>query len=318
LIEKLRQRCVTLVYISHVLDDVLRLCDAIVVLRDGQVVGSGGTSEFDHNRLVSLMVGRSITQMYPQRAVTPAREPILEVRGLSRIGSAANITFTLHKQEVLGVAGLMGAGRSELARMLFGLDATDSGEIRLLGRQLAPGSPHGRIEQGIAFLTENRREDGLCLDGSIAGNMALVAIRQFSGPLLRWVRVRELLNRLREMRARVGVTPSARDEQAVKTLSGGNQQKVVLAKWLLAGPRVFILDEPTRGIDVGARHQIYELINQLAVDGAGVLIISSELEELIGLCDRILVMRNGELAGEFARGQFDREQILRAALREGT
>ena len=316
LITTLRGRGVTIIYISHVLADVLRLCDAIVVLRDGQVVGSGGKREFNHDRLVTLMVGRNITQMYPRRTFAPTCQPLLEARGLSRAGIASNITFTLHKQEVLGIAGLMGAGRSELARMLFGLEPIDGGAICLEGRALPPGGPRQRIERGMAFLTEDRREDGLCLEGSIAGNMAMASVRRFSGAPLRWIRSGKLQDELCEIRGRVGITPLAGNDQAVKTLSGGNQQKVVLAKWLLARPRVFILDEPTRGIDVGARHQIYALINDLAETGAGILVISSELEELIGLCDRILVMRNGAIVKEFPRERFDREQLLRCALWE--
>jgi ribose transport system ATP-binding protein len=207
----------------------------------------------------------------------------------------------------------MGAGRSELARILFGLDPCATGEIRLAGRPLT-GSPRHRIRRGLGFLTEDRRQEGLCLEAAIADNIALVTLPAMSrtpARLLDFGGIRAAVGRIREA---VRLSPNAADTQAVRTLSGGNQQKVVLAKWLLADPKVLILDEPTRGIDVGAKFEIYQLIHQLADRGAGVLVISSEIEELIGICDRLLVMRHGEIAGEFGRGDFDRERILAAAL----
>jgi ribose transport system ATP-binding protein len=211
----------------------------------------------------------------------------------------------------------MGAGRSELARLLFGAEPCARGQVLLDGRPLQARSPRRSIQRGLAFLTEDRREEGLCLEASIADNMALVSL-----PALRrwgtgWIRQGQLRAAVARLRREVRLTETARDVQPVKTLSGGNQQKVVLAKWLLAEPRVFILDEPTRGIDVGAKVEVYRLINELADRGAGLLLISSELEELIGLCDRILVLRQGEIVDELCRGQFDPERILRSALGTG-
>jgi ribose transport system ATP-binding protein len=313
LINKLQKRGLSLIYISHNLDHVLRLCDDIVVLRDGELVGSGPKAEFTLDRMVSLMVGRSITQLFPSRPSAPAAETLLEVRRLFQPGMVAGIDFTLHRGEVLGLSGLMGSGRSELARILFGLDPFASGEILLHGKPVRP-APRQNIQRGLAFLTENRREEGLCLEASIADNIALVTLPTHSTKALGWLNRGSVRQTVDTIRRAVRLTMTARAEAPVKHLSGGNQQKVVLAKWLLAKPSVFILDEPTRGIDVGAKSEIYQLINDLSAQGAGVLIISSEIEELIGLCDRILVMCRGEIRDELRRPEFDRERILASAL----
>ncbi len=324
LMDQLRRRGLTLIYISHALGDVLRLCDDLVVLRDGEVVGGGAARDFSSDRLVSMMVGRPLSQLYPQRqpmSRTPpspdsgakARPPALEVMSVSQPGLVREISFTLALGEVLGIAGLMGAGRSELARILFGLEPHASGSIRLEGRLLR-GGPRRRIRRGLAFLTEDRRREGLCLEASIADNLALVTLAQHARTPARWLDFAGLGNAVARMRGAVRLSATAHVAQPARTLSGGNQQKVVLGKWLLAEPRVLILDEPTRGIDVGAKFELYQLVLQLADRGAGVLLISSEIEELMGLCDRILVMRQGAMSAEFPRTAFDRERILAAAL----
>jgi ribose transport system ATP-binding protein len=316
IVRRLRERGVALIYISHNLEQVRALCNDLVILRDGQVVGQGAMPDFNLDRIVSLMVGREITRFFPPRARRPSSEVVLEARGLSQPGMARDITFQLRRGEVLGVSGLMGSGRSELARILFGLDDCASGEIRLAGERVNHLSPRKRIERGMAYLTEDRRTDGLCLEASVGENITLVALRRLAGrmPVVRREQARAAVGR---MRAAVRLTPGARDTQPVKTLSGGNQQKVVLAKWILNEPKVFILDEPTRGIDVGAKCEIYRLINELVGQGAAVLMISSEVEELIGMCDRILVMNRGAIGDQIESGQFDRERILRAALHGG-
>jgi ribose transport system ATP-binding protein len=316
LMSQLRECGVSMVYISHNLGDVLRLCDDIVVLRDGEKAGSGPASEFNLDRLIALMVGRSLNQLFPERMAPPGEQPVLELRSVSQAGIAKDISFTLHKAEVLGISGLMGSGRSELARLIFGLDAFQHGEIRLRGELLRRVEPKKVIQRGLAFVTENRREEGLCLEASIADNIALVTLPELARKPLRLVDRLTLRGAVARIRKSIGLTSSARDEQPVRTLSGGNQQKVVLAKWLLAKPEVLILDEPTRGIDVGAKMEIYKLINELAARGAGILLISSELEELIGLCDRILVMSRGEIRDELRRTNFDRERMLRSALHD--
>ncbi len=408
LMQRLRERGVAMIYISHILGDVLRLCDDIVVLRDGAMVGNGVRAEFTSERMISLMVGRELSQLYPKRRergdsvplspqrgegwgegwerhetqaanesaglnhpapVTPPHEPflgssrrdeahasqpekdqslvtsaatvqgfearnfvsgnslpverrggpeaLLELRHVSQPHIVRDISFALHRGEVLGISGLMGAGRSELARIIFGLDAHAGGEILLNGKALPRSGPRARIQHGLAFLTEDRRHEGLCLEASIADNLALVALRRHARTPLKFLSTGTWREAIRTMRAAVKLSPNARDEQAVKTLSGGNQQKVVIGKWLVAEPRVFILDEPTRGIDVGAKFEIYQLIHDLADRGAGVLVISSEMEELIGICDRILVMAQGEIRDELRSVEFDRERILRAALLDG-
>ena len=224
---------------------------------------------------------------------------LLEARRLTQPTILENVTFSLRAGEILGIAGLMGSGRSELARILFGLDPCARGEILLSGHPIQHLPPRERIRRGLAFLTESRRDDGLLMPASVLANLALVAPRS---------------SELAGVAARVGVRCASLDRQPVRQLSGGNQQKVALGKWLVRPPRVFLLDEPTRGIDVGARAEIYRIIASLAESGVGILMISSEIEELTGMCDRILVMRRGEISGVIARPEFDRERILRAAL----
>ena len=314
LIRRLRAQGVALIYISHLLEHVLQLCDDIVVLRDGRVVASGASDAFDRRSIISAMVGRSLDQLYPTRRGAASVQPALEVSHVSQPCVARDISFTLHRGEILGLSGLMGAGRSELARILFGLDPHVGGEITLTGESLAGAAPARRIERGLAFLTEDRRHEGLCLDASIADNIALVSLREHASGPLRLLDRRSWRNAIDTIRAAVRLTARSGAASPVKTLSGGNQQKVVLAKWLLAEPAVLILDEPTRGVDVGAKFELYQLILDLADRGSAVLLISSEIEELIGLCDRILVMSQGELRGEFPRDRFDREQLLAAAL----
>jgi ribose transport system ATP-binding protein len=311
-----------MLFISHALGDVHRNCDRVVVLRDGEVVGQGPTGGFDLPRMVALMVGRELRQLYPTRArwqadgsavADAAREPLLEVCGLSEPGVARDVSFTLHRGEVLGIAGLMGAGRTELARLIFGLEQHHAGTIRLEGTPLH-GPSRRRIAHGLALLTESRREDGLCLEASIADNMALVTLRERASAPFGLVRHGALRKALGDVARAVQLPADLQTGRAVKTLSGGNQQKVVLAKWLLAGPRVMILDEPTRGIDVGAKYEIHRLVHEVADRGAGVLVISSEIDELIGICDRILVMCQGRLTNDLPRAAFDRARILLAAL----
>ena len=316
IMEQLRERGISMLYISHNLGHVLRLADEIVVLRDGQVVGAAAKSLFSTDKLVSLMVGREITQLYPPRDTRPTDQVVLDVRGVRQPGIARNISFQLRQGEILGLSGLMGSGRSELARILFGLDPCAAGEIRLDSEPLQGLLPRERIRRGLAFLTEDRRAEGLFLEASIADNILLAALRRFARAPVRLVDRLKSEGAVAQMREAVKLTPAARPAQAVKTLSGGNQQKVVLAKWLLHEPKVFILDEPTRGIDVGAKHEVYRLINALAARGAAVLMISSEVEELIGMCDRILVMRSGEIRDTVQPREFDRERILRAAIHQ--
>jgi ABC-type sugar transport system ATPase subunit len=318
IIGRLRQKGIAVIYISHILGDVMRLCDDVVVLRDGNLVGAAPKSAMTVERMISLMVGRTIDQLFPPRDAPPsAGPPVLEVRGLTQPGIVKDISFSLRPGEVLGLSGLMGSGRSEMARILFGLDPHQGGEIVVAGERLAAVSPAECMARGMAFLTEDRRAEGLLMDASIADNIALASLPEHASGWLRLIQRTRLGDEVTKVSAAVQV--NARDIQRtlVKHLSGGNQQKVVIGKWLLRAPRVFILDEPTRGIDVGAKYEVYKIINRLAAEGAGILFISSEIEELIGMCDRILVMGHGEIRGSHERTVFDREAILRSAMWDG-
>ncbi|MES4793163.1 MAG: sugar ABC transporter ATP-binding protein [Chloroflexota bacterium] len=310
LISRLRSEGKAVIYISHILGDVKRLCDNLLILRDGHVVGGGKVSDFDVPRMISLMVGRKIEQLYPPRTAQPTDEVVLEAQGVSQRGVVEDVNLRLHRGEVLGIFGLMGSGRSELARILFGLDPFERGSIRLLGQTLKEHTPQARVSQGMAFVTENRREEGLLMEAPILDNLGLVAAGRGV------VQGERLLEAASEMGRSLRLKADNLPRQLVRSLSGGNQQKTVVGKWLLNRPQVFILDEPTRGVDVGAKYEIYSIIGDLAAKGAGVLVISSELEELLGICDRILVMANGEIQGSFSRENFERERILTAAFRE--
>jgi ribose transport system ATP-binding protein len=264
------------------------------------------------------MVGRTIDQIYPPRDTVPKEgSPVLEVDRLTQPGMIRDVSFQVRPGEVLGISGLMGSGRSEMARILFGLDPYASGRILVDGQPLERPTPETAMVRGIAFLTEDRRAEGLMMDGAIADNIALPSLPNFStgfGRLIQRTRLGDAV----ETTGR-DVQVNARDfvQTLVKNLSGGNQQKVVIGKWLLRSPRLFILDEPTRGIDVGAKYEVYKIINRLAAEGTGILVISSEIEELIGMCDRILVMSHGEIRAGYDRSQFDREKIMRSAMWDG-
>ena len=286
-------------YVSHALSTVLRLAGQVLVLRDGRAVGGGAAHDLTEEGLVTLMVGRPIGALYPKRRGEPCAELVFEVRGLSHPAVLDDIDFTLRRGEIVGIAGLMGSGRSELARILFGIDSCARGEVLLEGRPIEHLTPRQRVRAGMAYLTESRRQDGLLMTASVADNLALVSPRRA---------------RPTEIAGMVQLRCASLDRQTLDELSGGNQQKVALGKWLAASPKVMILDEPTRGIDVGARLEIYRLIHRLADSGTALLVISSEIEELTGICDRILVMRQGTLAGEFHRDEYNRERILECAL----
>jgi ABC-type sugar transport system ATPase subunit len=315
LIERLRQSGKSMVYISHILADVMRVADDIAVLRDGELTAFGPSREFDVSRMITLMIGRAIEQLYPERTSAPQPAVLLATRDLGARGVVTDINFALHSGEVLGLFGLMGSGRTELARILFGLDTFDAGEIRLGGQSVQRNSPRRSISLGIAFITENRREEGLLMNMQIAENIALAALPRFGATPLQFIEQERLASAATAVAGLLGIKAGSISQPA-KSLSGGNQQKVVLAKWLLLEPAVFLMDEPTRGIDVAAKREIYSIIDRLAGDGSGVLFISSEIEELLAMCDRILVMSRGEIVGSFAREAFDKERILRAAFRE--
>jgi ribose transport system ATP-binding protein len=311
LVRRLRDEGRSLVYISHALGDVLRLADDVLVLRDGEVVGAGPAAGFDEARLITLMVGRSVDTVFPARAGAPSGDPALEVSGLGRAGAFRDVSVAVRRGEVVGLAGLMGAGRTEVLRAVFGLEPPDAGEVRVHGRPLRP-VPREAIARGIALVTEDRHEDGLVLDATIADNLALASLPAHARG--GWIDRRALAQALAAEAEAVRLDAPAGLGRPARTLSGGNQQKVVLGKWLLGRPSVVLLDEPTRGIDIGAKQHVYRLVADLAAGGTAVLLASSEIEELLGLADRVLVLRHGSVVDELTRSGFDRERILAAAL----
>ena len=306
----LRERGVSIIFISHRLEEVQAIADRVTVLRDGILVGTHPVSELKTEDIIRMMVGREVGQMYQKGSRTPASEVVLEVRNLSRGDKVRDISFTLHKGEILGVAGLVGAGRTELAETIFGARPATSGEILLNGQPVHIRRPQQAIRSGIGFVPEDRKRQGLFLSMSVAANVVMAILRRLTRPvLIRWSRVDEIT---RESIQRLDIrTPS--QAQRVRNLSGGNQQKVVIARWLTLDPKVLILDEPTRGIDVGAKAEIYRLMNQLAERGVGILMISSELPEVLGVSDRILVMHEGRLAGEFDARTATQDDLMNAA-----
>lgn len=314
IIDQLKEQGIALVYISHSLDHILRLCDRCLVLRDGGRVAEGPVSDFSIGKLVSLMVGRPIDNLFPERKARPRSDVALRAIGLSEPHVIRDISFEARRGEVLGISGLMGSGRSELLRILFGLDPCSEGELQLNGVSLMSLRPRQRLRAGLAFLTEDRRGEGLAMEGSIRENLALVALPEYARRGLGLIDGKRLGADLEELGRVTRLDVTDRLNQPVKTLSGGNQQKVALGKWLLSEPQALLLDEPTRGIDVGAKFEIYGLIDRLASEGRTVVMVSSEMEELIGLCDRILVLSHGEVTDVIEPHEFDRERILNAAL----
>ncbi|MCS6835413.1 MAG: sugar ABC transporter ATP-binding protein [Anaerolineae bacterium] len=317
LMKQLQAQGKALIYISHILNDVLALADSIAVMRDGQLITQEPVQNFDVGRMISLMVGRSIDHLYPERTSQPSSEILLDVQGVTADGIVKDIALRVHQGEIVGLFGLMGSGRTELARILFGVDGFESGQVILDKRRFTVSVPRESIRSGVAFVTENRREEGLLMDISIHENVALVALPQFCHTPLQIVDQDAAYSSVRQTLNALQLKSGDIRKQPVRSLSGGNQQKVVIAKWLLSKPKLFIMDEPTRGIDVEAKFEIYTIMDQLAGSGSGILFISSELEELMGMCDRIVVMSRGEIVGEFARQAFDAKAILHAAFREG-
>jgi len=313
IIRTLRGQGVTVIYISHRLDEVFQIADRVTVLRDGRVAGSGEVAGLDKPRLISLMVGRSLDETFPPSSGRPGRV-VLEVKGLSSLDlGLSGVGLTVREGEILGLAGLVGAGRTALAKVLFGLAPADEGEMLFQGRPLEARNPRRAIQSGLALVPENRKEQGLILSQSLRSNGSLVILER----LKKWLFIdsrRELQVIRRQVEEMDIKTPSL--DQEVGYLSGGNQQKVVLAKWLSTSPKLIIMDEPTRGIDVGAKAEIYRLMRRLADQGTAIIMISSELQEIIGMSDRVLVMARGRVAGELAGPEATEERIMTLAVGE--
>ena len=305
----LKKRGVAMVYISHRMEEVTANCDTITVMRDGVSVATKSVKEYGMEQIIRDMVGRSITEFYPDRRNKPA-EVILEVKSFNQTGVFRDVSFNLRKGEILGVAGLMGAGRTEIMRAIFGVDPHESGELVFKGEPLKITKPEDAIKAGMAFVTENRKTEGLILDFSILRNIALPSVDTFAkNSVINFGRLSGFAD---EMAKKLGVKAHSLDLEA-GALSGGNQQKVVIAKWVGMNPDVIIMDEPTRGIDVGAKRDIYELMNELTASGVSIIMVSSELPEVLGMSDRILVVHEGRIAGELLRDEADQEKIMTLA-----
>lgn len=306
----LRESGVSIVYISHRLGEVIELADRVVVLRDGENAGELSGSEITHDAMVGLMVGRDLSRFYAHEPNEPG-ETILSVEGLRTPAHPGHeISFELRAGEIVGMAGLVGAGRSELLETLFGVTPALSGRILVGGRETVLSSPQAAIGAGLALVPEDRKGKGLVLDMAVADNVSLAAVGRDSRAGFLDFRAEEEI--AAEMTGKMKIkTPSSR--QIVRFLSGGNQQKVVLGKWLAMKPKVLLLDEPTRGIDIGAKQEIYALMEELAREGVAILFASSELEEVIGMADRVLVMHEGALSGELPREELGEESIMRLA-----
>lgn len=319
LIQRLQAEGLAMIYISHNLEDVMHLADTIAVLRDGERVAHyQQRSEYQLSAIVSKMVGRSISQFFPERSPRVPQEPLLRVENLRAGQRVRDVSFVVRKGEVLGFYGLVGAGRSETIRMVYGLDDYQSGDIYWKGQPLNAPTPRRWIEQKVGFLTEDRREEGLLLAENVEKNIRLASLPRFAQGLFRTLNVSAARAAATQQAQATRIKYHSLTHQPVTTLSGGNQQKVVLSKWLMTQPKLLILDEPTKGIDIGAKHEIYLLIHRLVDEGAGVLLISSEIEELMGMCDRIQVMSQGQITAEYVRAAFDRSAILEAALHGST
>jgi len=306
LIRSLKQQGVSIVYISHRLEEIFQIADRVTVLRDGRLVETKPVSETDRDDIIRMMVGRELKEKIPKQAAEIG-QPALTVNDLTRRGVLEDINFTVSQGEVLGIAGLVGAGRTELARAIFGADPFDAGEIRLNGRPVDIRSPRDAIRMGIGLVTEDRKALGLILGMVVRENISLANLDELTrlGFVNRSEEKRVASRFIEDLMIK---TPSV--EQQVQNLSGGNQQKVVLAKWLFTQSKVLIFDEPTRGIDVGSKVEIYQLMNRLAANGVAIIMISSELPEILGMSDRILVMHEGRIAGELSREEATQEKIM--------
>jgi len=309
MIRSLKSTGVAVIYITHKMDEVFRIADRVTVFRDGRHVATVAAAELDRAKLISLMVGRELTHMFPKEHAEIG-EVVLSVRGLTRKGKVEDVSFDVHRGEILGIAGLMGAGRTEILEGIFGVARIDAGEIVLNGKPVRIREPGDAIGAGLGLLTEDRKLTGIMGVLSVRDNMTIASLGRFSPT--------GILNRRRmdaackaQREALAIKTPTL--DQLIKLLSGGNQQKVLVSRWLLTSPDVLMIDEPTRGIDVGAKAEIHRLMSQLAGEGKAIIMVSSEMPEILGMSDRVIVIHEGRIAGEFTRAEVTQEKIMAAA-----
>ena len=310
IIRQLRQTGTAVIFISHRLEELFAVADRVTILRDGNYVGTREIAGVKTDELIQMMVGRAVDDLFPKQ-VAPLGDTLLEVKGLTATGKFENVSFALRAGEILGVAGLIGAGRTDVARALFGIQPISAGTIEIAGQEVAIQNPRQAMKLGLAFVPEDRQHHGLVLPMSIAANITLPILSRFARTG-GWMRERAA-KQVAVVAARRLEVKSAGIDQKARELSGGNQQKVVLAKWLETNPRILILDEPTRGIDVGTKAAVHQLMSDLANQGVAILMISSELPEILGMSDRILVMREGRITGEYTRAEATQEKIMASA-----
>jgi len=311
-IHQLADGGVAVIYVSHRLDEVFVHCDRFTVLKDGQVAGSGRVEEVGRADLVRMMVGRELADTFPSRSGTPGRVR-LEVTGLSVPGKLEAVSLQAREGEILGIAGLMGSGRTTLAKAVFGAVPATAGSVAVDGARGPFRSPRHALRAGVAYLPEDRRREGLAVTKTVRWNASLLALGRLLGGVARLIHPAAERDLVRRLVSRLSIRTAPSGEDLVGRLSGGNQQKVVLGKWLEAGPKVLILDEPTRGIDIGTKEEIYQLLRDLAEQGLAVVVISSELIEVLGLADRILVLAEGRVAGELSGQRATEEAVMRLA-----
>ena len=309
-IRMLKEQGVGIIYISHKMEELARIADRVTIMRDGEVVGCYRIDEVTTDQIIALIVGREIENVYPKR--TPQiGEVVFKVENLTKAGLFRNVSFELRKGEILGISGLMGAGRTETVETIFGIRKADSGKYWLNGKEIVLKKPKDAIKNGFSLISEDRKNVGLNLIGSVRDNISVLKLDELSR--FGFVNKRKEMKIVRQWAEALRVkTPSY--DQLVKFLSGGNQQKVVIAKWLTLAPEIIIMDEPTRGIDVGAKSEIYDIISDLAGQGKAIIMISSELPEIIGMCDRTIIMHEGDITGELDRSEFSQEAIMRYAI----
>jgi ribose transport system ATP-binding protein len=311
-IKKLQKDGVSIIYISHYLEEIFRIGDRVTVFRDGNLIATLNVADTHKSELIKLMVNRKLKDQYP-RIHKNFESELLRVEKLTIADSLENLSFNLIAGEILGIYGLLGSGRTELARAIFGLDKLDDGKIFIRDEEVSLNSPQQAIKNGIGFLTEDRKTEGLVLDHSVKDNICLASLSKISQ--FGFVKSFEENAITSKFISELNIKTTGHQQQ-VRNLSGGNQQKVVLGKWLSSDVDIYIFDEPTRGIDVGAKREIYELMNKLTQEGAGIIMISSDLSEIIGMSDRILVMYNGKFTAELSGHEISQEEILRSALGE--
>lgn len=310
-IRMFRQNGVGIIYISHKMNEIFQIADRITVMRDGKTVGTYAAQDLDNDRLIALMVGREITNVYPPRPQRQLGEVALQLEELTNEPYFRNVSLEVRKGEILGLAGLMGAGRSEVVETLFGMRKGQSGNISINGNICRIHSPHDAIAAGVALVTEDRKLTGLNLKTTVKKDMSIVHLKEFC-------KLGQFIDEKRENKAvdegirRLAVKTPSRN-QMITNLSGGNQQKVIIARWLMCDPDIIILDEPTRGIDVGAKYEIYTIIMELASQGKAIIVISSEMPEIIGICDRVMVMHEGRITGQLHRDEMTQEAIMALA-----